>query len=239
MDSLPSVIYEDTDFFVIQKPAGLIVHPKNATDNQLSLSGWVEENYPALKDVGESFIASGSPLPRWGIVHRLDKDTSGLIIIAKNQPVFDYFKNLFQNRQINKSYYALIYGSPKEKYGVIDLPLGRLGLKRTTQITGKKLIDSKESTTKYKTIKSFQKYTLLDVSPKTGRTHQIRVHLKSIGCPVVGDYIYTPKGWPMPASLNRLFLHAYKLKFTSPNGQALTIETGLPEDLQNVINALE
>ncbi len=232
-------VYEDSDILVINKPYGLIVHPKNAEDKQPSLTDWVIENYPELKNVGEPFIASGTPLARAGIVHRLDKDTSGLILIAKNQSAFDYLKNLFQTHKIQKHYYALVYGKPKQSSGTINAPLGRIGMKRTTRLEGKKLIDGKESVTEYKTIKNFAKYTLLDVSPKTGRTHQIRVHLKSVGHPIVGDPVYTPKGWQRPKSLDRLFLHAYKLEFPAPDGKRLTIEADLPDDLQNVINALK
>lgn len=236
------IVYEDEDLLVVNKPAGLIVHPKNLTDDQKSLSSWVDENYPKLKEVGEPFIASGSPLPRYGIVHRLDKDTSGLIVIAKNQPAFDYSKNLFQTHQITKHYYALVHGQPKEKSGTINAPLGRIGLKRTTRTQGKKLIDSKESITEYKVIKNYplltNHYSLLDVSPKTGRTHQIRVHLKSIGCPVVGDFVYGPK-YSKDSQPPRLFLHAYKLEFTTPSGKALTIEADMPPELQNFINMLE
>ncbi|KKS25156.1 MAG: hypothetical protein A3G02_03425 [Candidatus Yanofskybacteria bacterium RIFCSPLOWO2_12_FULL_44_13b] len=233
-----SIVYEDSNLIVVNKPCGLIVHPKNKNDEQKSLCNWVKENYPNLENVGEPFDASGDKIPRWGILHRLDKETSGLIIIAKNQSSFDYFKNLFQTHGISKNYYALVYGQPKEKSGTIDLPLGRIGLKRTTQITGKKLIDKKESVTEYAVLKLFDKYSLLDVSPKTGRTHQIRVHLKSIGHPIVGDFVYAPKDWPLPEGLNHLFLHAYKLVFTAPDGKALSIESDLPQDLQNVINKI-
>lgn len=244
-----SKVYEDDNILVVNKPYGLITHPKNATDTQPALTDWVAANYPELKNVGEPFDASGKPMPRYGIVHRLDKDTSGLIIIAKNQTSFDFMKKQFQEHTIQKHYYALVHGRPKEPAGTIDAPLGRIGMKRTTQIEGKKMIDSKESVTEYKTVKNFEKYTLLDVSPKTGRTHQIRVHLKSLGCPVVGDPIYAPKGWQKPNGLNRLFLHAYKLEFSSPSfakasagrpdGKRLTIETDLPEELQKVLNMLE
>lgn len=242
-----SKVYEDENLLVINKTAGLIVHPKNATDEQESLCGWVDKNYPELENVGESFEASGSPFPRHGILHRLDKETSGLIIIAKNQSSFDYLKNLFQTRQIEKHYYALVYGRPKEGSGVIDSPLGRIGLKRTIKLDGKKLIDSKPAITEYKIIKYFAPtlrsgrvgYCLLDVSPKTGRTHQIRVHLKSIGCPIVGDHVYAPKDWSMPKGLNRLFLHAYKLEFSTPDGKSLAIESELPPDLQKVLSMLE
>lgn len=234
-----SKVYEDDDIIVVNKPYGLITHPKNATDTQPSLTAWVAANYPGLEDVGEPFNASGTPSPRYGIVHRLDKDTSGLIIIAKNQAAFDYMKKQFQNRTMNKRYFALVHGKPKEGSGIIDAPLGRIGMKRTTLIEGKKMIDSKESVTEYKTVRNFEKYTLLEVSPKTGRTHQIRVHLKSLGCPVAGDPVYTPKGWQKPEGLERLFLHAYRLEFPSPDGKRLVLEADLPEDLQNVINRLK
>lgn len=235
----PQIVYEDNDLIVINKPSGLITHPKNIDDKQSSLTDWVIANYPQLKDVGEPFIASGAPLPRCGIVHRLDKDTSGLIVIAKNQTAFEYMKKQFQNHTIHKYYYTLVFGRPKDSSGIINEPLGRIGMKRTTQMIGKKMIDGKDSVTEYKTLKNFDKFTFLDISPKTGRTHQIRVHLKSIGCPVVGDIVYSPKGWQQPKDLNRLFLHAYKLELTTPSGKALTLETDLPEELQNIINTLK
>jgi 23S rRNA pseudouridine1911/1915/1917 synthase len=259
----PQIVYEDDKLLVINKPSGLITHKKNAEDAQPSVVDWVIQNYPDLEKIGEPFIASGALVSRAGIVHRLDKDTSGLIIIAKNEAVFGYMKKQFQDHTIKKHYYALVFGRPKENSGIIDAPLGRIGMKRTTQMTGKKLIDGKESVTEYRTAKNFNKFTLLDVSPKTGRTHQIRVHLKSINCPVAGDTVYMPIGWSrlasrqsgtsqsrirdsqsesgqqMPPGLNRLFLHAYKLEFVAPDGKALTLEADLPEDLQNVINMLQ
>ncbi len=235
----PQIIYEDSNILVVNKPYGLITHPKNITDTQPSLSDWVIRNYPELKEVGEPFDASGSLLPRGGIVHRLDKDTSGLIVIAKTQDSFDFLKKLFQTRNIQKHYYALVYGKPKNNSGIIDLPLGRIGMKRTTRIEGKKLIDSKESVTGYRVIRTYDKYTLLDVSPKTGRTHQIRVHLQSIGCPIAGDPVYTPKGWQKPPGLTRLFLHAYKIQLTSIDGKSLVLEADLPEELQKVLNMIQ
>jgi len=233
-----SKVYEDDNILVINKPYGLIVHPKNAADTQPSLTDWVDINYPQLINIGEPFDASGTPFPRHGIAHRLDKDTSGLIVIAKNQSSFDYIKKIFQTHKIHKHYYALVHGRPNKNSGVINAPLGRIGIKRTTKIVGKKMIDSKESVTEYKVIKNFDNYSLLDVSPKTGRTHQIRVHLKSIGHPIAGDPVYTPKGWQKPEGLERLFLHAYKLEMTAPDGKSLNIETDLPENLQKVLKNL-
>lgn len=239
MNLSPQIVYEDDNIIVINKPAGLITHQKNIDDTQSSVVDWVITNYPGLKDVGEPFIASGANVSRAGIVHRLDKDTSGLIVIAKNESSFIYMKKQFQEHTIHKHYSSLVFGRPKNSNGVINEPLGRIGMKRTTQMTGKKMIDGKGSVTEYKTLKNFSKFTLLDVSPKTGRTHQIRVHLKSIGCPVAGDIVYAPKGWQKPKGLNRLFLHAYKLEFVTPDGKALTIEADLPEELQNVLKMLE
>ena len=234
-----SIVYEDDNILVLNKPSGLITHPKNSTDTQPSITSWLIKKFPQLKDIGEPFIASGTPISRVGVVHRLDKDTSGLILVAKSNDAFLYLKNLFQTHQIRKSYQTLVYGKPKNPHGVITAPLGRIGLKRTTQIIGNKLIDEKDAITEYAVLKSFPKYTLLDVSPKTGRTHQIRVHLKSIGCPIAGDPIYTPKGWQRPPGLNRLFLHAYKLEFKTSDGKQLVLEADLPEELQRVINMLE
>ncbi|MBI2065319.1 MAG: RluA family pseudouridine synthase [Candidatus Yanofskybacteria bacterium] len=243
------IVYEDNNIVVINKPSGLITHQKNLDDTQPSVVDWVIEKYPKLKNVGEPFIASGKEVPRAGIVHRLDKDTSGLLIITKNETAFEYMKKQFQEHAVHKYYFALVFGRPENNSGTINEPLGRIGMKRTTKISGKKMIDSKASVTQYKTLKSFAKFTLLDVAPQTGRTHQIRVHLKSIGCPIAGDTIYAPKGWQQPKGLNRLFLHAHKLQFIAPSsakasagkpdGQSLALETDLPEELQKVINMLE
>lgn len=229
----PSIVYEDKNLLVINKPSGLITHPKNADDKQESVTGWLVEKYPEIKTVGED------PL-RPGLVHRLDKDTSGLLVVAKTQDSFFYLKSLFQDKKIKKFYLALVGGRPKESQGIIDAPMGRIGMKRTTQLHGKKkLKDEKTAVTEYSTLKNFQDFTLLEVSPHTGRTHQIRVHLKSIGTPIAGDPLYGHKNIINPRQPERLFLHAYKIQFVSPDGKALSFETDLPDDLQKFINELE
>lgn len=256
-----SVVYEDSDIIIIDKPSGLITHQKNIEDKQPSVVDWVIANYPELKNIGEPFIASGAEVPRAGILHRLDKDTSGLLLIAKNNKTFFYLKNLFQTHKIKKRYLALVHGKPKEPKGTISSPLGRIGLKWTTKLNGpdaksiedprfgnrashgpnrdKKLIDQKKAETEYKTIKNYGEYTLLELSPKTGRTHQLRVHLNSIGHPITGDVIYGFKRLSPPPNLNRLFLHAYKLELITSEGKSLVVEADLPEDLQNVLNKLQ
>ena len=233
-----NIVYEDGDILVLNKSAGVITHPKNISDTQDSVTGWLIEKFPKSKNVGEPFVASGNEVPRAGVVHRLDKDTSGLLIVAKNDKAFFYLKNLFQDRKIRKYYLALVNGRPKEPKGTVSAPLGRVGLKRTARITGKKLIDKKEALTEYRTLKEFRGHTLLEVAPHTGRTHQIRVHLNSIGTPVSGDSIYGFKKVRSPSGLTRLFLHAYKLEFTAPDGNHLTLEADLPEDLQKVLEDL-
>ena len=225
------VIYEDEHLFAINKPYGIAVHKVSPTDPQITLADMLVAERPYLAGVGES------PL-RPGIVHRLDKETSGIIVIAKNQPTFEHLKNLFQNRQVRKEYLALVYGHPKEPSGTIDAPLGKLGTKQTTQIKGKRELVVRDAITDYEVQKTFKDYALIRAMPRTGRTHQIRVHLKHIGCPLVGDKLYAPKR-PLPPSLDRLFLHAWKLQFTGPDGNGLSLEADLPDTLQKVIDALQ
>lgn len=226
-----SIVYEDSNLLVINKPAGIAVHKAGPTDDQLTIVDEVLVEYPEIAQVGEDPI-------RPGIVHRLDKETSGLMIVAKTNPAFFYLKGLFQNRKISKHYQALVHGVVKNKTGTIDVPLGKLGTKQTTQLHGKKELVVRDAVTDYEVLKTYAGFTLLDVAPLTGRTHQIRVHLKSIGHPIVGDTLYAPKGLPTPPESTRLFLHAYRLSFITPDGKSLTLETDLPIELQNILKDL-
>ncbi len=217
------VIYEDEHLLAIDKPYGLTVHKVSPTDPQETLADILVHERPYLAGVGES---------------PLDKETSGVILIAKDQPTFLYLKNLFQTRQVKKEYLALVNGSPREPFGTIDAPLGKLGTKQTTQIKGKRELVVRDALTDYATERAFKEYTLIRAMPKTGRTHQIRVHLKHIGCPIAGDKLYAPKR-PLPPGLDRLFLHAHRLSFTAPDGKGLTLESPLPEDLQKTLDMLK
>ena len=177
-----------------------------------------------------------APQIRPGIVHRLDKDTSGVLIAARNQKFFDYLKNLFQNHEVKKTYLALVWGELKSG-GVIEKPIGlKPGtVKRSVRARNMKMI--KEAVTEYKPLnflgKNGEKFTLVKLMPKTGRTHQLRVHMASINHPVVGDSLYGPK--TNPWNLNRQFLHAESVEFTSAEGKRVKIEAGLPEELQKIL----
>lgn len=229
-----NIVYQDSAILVLNKPAGITIHKTNSRDARKTFIDWIVEKYPEIKLVGEDAL-------RPGLVHRLDKDTSGLIIIARNQDAFSYFKKLFQTRAIKKTYLALVYGELKNKEGVIDLPLGKIGARQTTQIKGRRTLQEKLAITKYKVLNYFTfhalHFTLLEVSPLTGRTHQIRVHLKAIGHPVVCDPLYRGRANVCPPELGRLFLHAQKLEFTTPRGQGLILEADPPDDLTDFLNS--
>ena len=225
------IVYEDADLVVINKPSGLLTHPKHATDQSASVVSWLLEKYPQVKGIGDD------PL-RPAIVHRLDRDTSGLLIIAKTPASFTYLKQQFQDRKIKKTYLALVYGCPGKTKDTITAPLGKIGIKQSTTITGKQTLDAKEAITNYSVTQRFTDYTLLTVQPLTGRTNQIRVHLKFIGHPIVCDPIYAGRKAVCPPELGRLFLHALRLEFVSPAGQALALETALAPELESFLGQL-
>jgi 23S rRNA pseudouridine1911/1915/1917 synthase len=225
----PEIIHEDKDFLVVNKPAGLQVHAARIAGGAMTegptLVGWLLKRYPELRTVGDD------PEQRPGIVHRLDKGTSGVMVVARNQPAFEYLKGLFQKHEVKKTYLAVVAGELKEKKGTIDAPIGiRNGtMKRSTRSAKM----AKPAVTEYKVLKTFaregfraqgdkQKFSLVELYPKTGRTHQIRVHLASIGHPVVGDRLYGPKA--QPAWADRMMLHALSIEFTAPDGHRAKFE---------------
>lgn len=236
----PRIIYKDKNFLAVFKPAGLLVHPvknlKLETRNLKppALTDWLLENFPEVKNVGDE------PEIRPGIVHRLDKDVSGILLVPRNQKYFEYLKNLFQTRQIKKNYLALVYGKIKSKTGVIDKPISiKSGTIKRTVHQGK---DEKTALTEYKVLKSFKfqvsgskedDFSLVEVSPKTGRTHQIRIHLASIGHPIVGDALYGKK--INPFGLKRIFLHAESLEFSPTEGERIKLEAELPDELSDLL----
>jgi len=234
------IIFEDDNIIVIDKPSGLTVHPVKPEQNN-TLVNQLLAYYPEIKNVGDDLL-------RPGIVHRLDKDTSGLMIVVKNQKAFEYLKKQFQDRKITKKYLALVHGIVKDDKGIItkSISFSKKDYKKRTVLLDK---NSKPAITKYEVIKRFPRrkvgiptqkasgkdYTLLEVFPKTGRTHQIRIHLHSIGYPIVGDKQYKFKRLKTPEGLDRQFLHAAYLKFESVDGKIMEFKSELPKDLKDII----
>jgi 23S rRNA pseudouridine1911/1915/1917 synthase len=236
----PEIIFENEDFVVINKPAGLMVHgvkvgEKRRTDvaraAEPTLVDWLLARYPEIKNVGDE------PTLRPGIVHRLDKATSGVMVVAKTQPSFERLKKLFQEHRMQKTYFALVQGVPKNKKGIIDAPIGIKNGSLKRSVHSSKM--AKSAVTEYAVVKEIgssgggnssekARYALLKVNPKTGRTHQIRVHLASIGHPIVGDALYG--GSAKAATAPRLMLHAAVLTFSDEAGSRFEFEASLPAE---------
>lgn len=232
------IIYEDNDLLVLNKPAGLVVHPAAGIDRGTLANGLAAHLDPSN--------CSGSPL-RPGIVHRLDRDTSGLMVVAKNQPSYNHLIEQFAERKVKKEYLALVYGQMQNMSGIIDLPIGRHLTQRTKMAVMTKT--GRPSLSFYKVSKQWANFSLLEVEIKTGRTHQIRVHLSHINHPVVGDEVYgtgrskqvrNKKTEKAISNLHRQFLHATRLAFTHPTtGQLMHFSCPLPRKLEEFLNDIE
>ena len=233
------IVYEDDDILAVLKPAGIVVH-QDSHHKGNTLIDEILRQYPQIKNVGDPSASSRQENLRPGIVHRLDKDTSGILLIAKNQRSFLFFKKAFQEKKIEKRYFALVVGIVKKEKGVIDLPIGRGYKEPTLRVSrGKMRGTIREALTEYRVKKRFPEYTLLELIPKTGRTHQIRSHLSAIGHPVICDKLYSGKRFVCPFGLARQFLHAFSLEFRAPSGARLRLEAELPEDLKKVLEGLQ
>lgn len=208
--SKPKILFETKEYMVVDKPAGMLAYP---------LPGSKEET------IGE--VMGGVP------VHRLDRDTSGILILAKNENAKTVLKQIFKERNIKKIYTALVWGKVEPKQGTINMPLGR-GSKDRLKVVPK--TGGRESVTEYNVTEYLGDKTLLNVNLKTGRTHQIRVHFSAIGHPVVGDKKYSTKN----TNLGRQFLHAKMIEFMDPfSGEAVTVESQLPQDLEKFLKSIK
>ena len=230
--SEPSVIYEDKNFLAVNKPAGYLTHRvgQGKEAGAPALSDWLLRRYPEIKNIGDE------PDLRPGIVHRLDKDTSGVILVPRTQKYFSYLKSLFQSRAVKKTYLALVC-CVSERPGKIEAVIGIKSGTIKREVGGKKM--QKPAVTEYKVKNTYEneageRFALLEVRPLTGRTHQIRVHLKHIGHPIVGDPIYGRR----KEEQKQLMLHAYALEFESEPGRALRIEAEPPEDFRRILSDL-
>ena len=230
---LPEIIFQDQDFLVISKPAGLLVQP--TAREKITLISWLLKHYPLVKEFGDS--------QRPGLVHRLDRDVSGLMVIALSKKAYESLKKQFQERSVDKKYLALVHGRVSNDDGRITSRLDKdsqTGLMKA--LTAK---DQKEqgrpAVTHYRVLKRFLNYSLLEVKIITGRTHQIRAHLQSIGHSIVGDPLYLTKDIKKKKKtyLNRPFLHAYQLTFHDLEGKGRQYYSPLPEQLNDYLKALK
>ena len=221
------IIFQNKDYIIIDKPAGLSVHPGIGVKEK-TLVDFAVEIFPEIKSVGDE------PLFRPGIVHRLDKETSGVMVIARTQKSFDYLKNLFKNRKVEKKYIALVFGKLKRKEGKIEGVMGRSkkDFRKQSLVRGKISVRKERySLTFYKVMRELNGYSLLEIRPQTGRTHQIRVHLQAIGHPVVGDKKYTFKKYKRNDFL-RMFLHASEISFTDIDAKRQKYISPLPPEFE-------
>ncbi len=232
---IPTVVYEDESVLAVNKPAGLMVHPdgKNTED---TLCEWLVATYPTIKEVGEPLVLSnGGLIPRPGIVHRIDRWTSGILLVAKTKKAHAHLKEQFQNRTIKKEYNTFVFGVVRDDFGTINLPIGRSrGDFRQYTAPPHARGEMREAETYYEVLKRGDGYTFLKVQPKTGRTHQIRVHLKAIGHPVVCDRVYAlNRGTAL--GFDRLALHARSITFETLEGNTMTVEAPLPADFEKAL----
>lgn len=218
-------IYKDSDIIVVNKPAGVSIYDSRGGGGS-TLLDFLLEKFPEIKRVGDDPV-------RPGIVHRLDKDTSGVMVVARNNHSFQELKILFQKRAIDKIYIAIVCGRFAKKRGVIFLPIGRLRknpTKRGVERGRGEIKGVREAVTEYRVLKEGDSYSLVELRPKTGRTHQIRVHLKASGHPVACDVVYGGKNVCCPEGTARHLLHARSISFSLPQGRKFLFEAAPPQD---------
>ncbi len=236
------ILFEDKNYVVINKPAGLVVHYDGKT-KEPNVTDWVLEKYPQASEVGEPLkLSNGEIIKRPGIVHRIDRETSGALVIALNQEAFIYLKELFQSRAVQKTYHTFVYGRVKKDDDVIDRPIGR-SRKDFRLWSAQRFArgEMREAITEYKVLQrgSDKKddVTFIEAKPHTGRTHQIRVHFKAINHPVVCDKLYAPKRETL-LGFERLALHARSIEFKSIDGSVVSVTAPYPKDFQKAIDLI-
>lgn len=227
-----NILYQDDDLLVLEKPAGLLVHQATEYGAEQTLVDGLLQEFPSIATVGDD------PL-RPGIVHRLDKDVSGLMVVAKTQEMFEKLKSQFQERTTEKEYLALAYGTIVKDADEVRLRIAR-SKTRGRMVARPESQEGKEAVTTFEVIDRYKIATYLRVRILTGRTHQIRAHMKALDHPLVGDKLYAKKNMKhiRPIDLDRIFLHAHKLTIRLANGEEKTFVSELPQELQSLLDSL-
>jgi 23S rRNA pseudouridine1911/1915/1917 synthase len=240
----PQVLLETKDVIVINKPAGLVVHADGKHDEP-TVVDWVEQYDPQVKNIGEPLVIDHAgktiTVPRSGIVHRIDRDTSGCLVIARNESSFENLKEQFKEHTIKKKYIAIVFGWPRDERGIIDQPIGRSSSNIRAWTTKAGARGMRNAVTRFTVKKKFeyegQKYAVVDLYPETGRTHQLRVHMSHMGHPLVADPIYAVgKSHTLP--INRTALHAEKITFTDTKHQQVEVVAPIPADMAASIEGI-
>jgi len=256
----PKIIFEDDSLLLVDKPAGITVNKSDTTIHEKTLQDWVEDYLKVSKGKNVSKVSNGGTNPsdtfdtsptfdtfrqRAGIVHRLDKETSGILIVAKTEEAFIKLQAQFKERVVKKTYKALVHGEVKLMEGEINVPVGRLpwNRKQFGVVAG-----GRDALTRYRVASLFfypktgERLSLLELHPETGRTHQIRVHLKYFNHPIFSDYLYAGRKTARADRLllSRVFLHAARISFAHPiTGNSLTFESELPNELSSFLTSLQ
>ncbi|MFA5095481.1 MAG: RluA family pseudouridine synthase [Candidatus Paceibacterota bacterium] len=264
------ILFEDSNILAIDKPSGVSVHPDGRSKEE-TITDWVVKKYPKIKNVGEPIFFEGKEIKKPGIVHRLDKETSGVLLLVKNQKAYEFFKNQFKGREIKKTYHSIVSGFVKNDHGTINKPIGRSPKDFRRHLAGRGVRgELREAITEYRVLKRFftapvvpflgvsqadeprgsaprargdsdpkkkmpERFSYLEIHPKTGRTHQIRVHMKYINHPVACDSLYNPNG-SCPKGLKRLALHAKSIEFKNLKDKTIKVESPLPLEFKKIIN---
>jgi 23S rRNA pseudouridine1911/1915/1917 synthase len=240
----PKIIFEDEQILLIDKPAGMIVNRADTTKDVVTVQDWVERNYQIVKLPNCEFENQSDFVKRAGIVHRIDKETSGILLIAKTEEAFNNLQNQFKERKVKKRYLALVHGKLAQKEGEINAPVGRLPWNRERFGV---FPEGKDAKTNYRVVQSTkckvqsheEDLTLVELTPETGRTHQIRVHMQFLGHPLVGDEFYAGRKQARDDRkwCPRVFLHASYIGFFHPKTEKwLEFSCDLPEELKNPIS---
>ncbi len=236
MDFLVNVLYEDEDVLAINKPSGVMVHPasknnrSSVSEDELTISEWFVKKYPDSKNVGESL----GEVERPGIVHRLDKETSGVLLLAKTKRGHELLKSQFQNREVEKVYHAFLHGNLKEDHGTIKLKISRSKSDFRKKVVSR---EGREAVTHFRVLGRGDGTTFVEAKPKTGRTHQIRVHFRALHHPVVGDKLYASTKESI-LNFSRLALHARSISFLDLKGEKQVVEAPYPKDFKEALDTI-